>query len=97
MLASDGAPVLMFESNEIGRLAPTLEQHGYSVRCVDHSPRSGLTFPRWSEDFENVFAGHEGINYVAVRQSGALDRFSELAGRSRASQRFGWRVLGSLG
>ncbi len=83
LLGKADAPVLLFESFDVGPIEESLASFGYEVRHVHYSLQNGLEFPRVGEAFDNLYARYEAPNFVALKRGGSAGSFQEISMRSR--------------
>jgi FkbM family methyltransferase len=83
LLASESAPAILFESYAVAPLAARLEGYGYKVRRLHYSLKNGIELRPTTDEFDDLFLGYEGINFVALKDPDADRRFDEICARSR--------------
>jgi FkbM family methyltransferase len=83
VLASSPAPTIMFESYNVGPIADRLHRHGYDIRRLHYTMRSGIELRPIGEKFDDLFDGYEGINFVAVKSGDSSGAFDKICATSR--------------
>jgi FkbM family methyltransferase len=83
LLAAERAPAFLFESYAVTSLAMRLEGYGYQVRRLHYSLKNGIELRPASDEFDDLFLGYEGTNFVALKHPDADRIFDEICARSR--------------
>jgi len=83
LLAAERAPAILFESYAVAPLAARLESHGYQVRRLHYSLKNGIELRPTTDEFDDLFLGYEGINFVAIKHPKADRMFDDICARSR--------------
>ena len=83
LLAARRAPAILFESYAVAPLAARLEDYGYQVRRLHYSLKNGIELRPTTDEFDDLFLGYEGINFVAIKHPEAERIFDDICQRSR--------------
>jgi FkbM family methyltransferase len=83
LLAAERAPAILFESYDVVPLARRLESYGYQIRRLHYTLKNGIELRPYMDQFDDLFLGYEGVNFVALKHEHADRMFAEICATSR--------------